>query len=354
MLDIQKIAQKFDLNSPLICSRQLFGGSVHKSYLVDLSDGSSIVLQNLNKKVIANPEMMMHNALAISKHISNHSDPNSVRFLRFINSVDGEALVRDEESGIWRGYRYIDRSHTPVPDESTENDSSEMAKALGLFTHQLSDFPTSELKFTFPDYHNTPKYFENFKSVVESSPKALIDTAKQEISYALKQQKYAPALLKMKLPARVVHNEARLRNLLVDNETGRAVCLIDYDTVMPGLMACDFGNAVRSSCRTCKCDERQMNRIRFDIDRYAEFTRLFIDIVRPILDKNEPASFAGGSIVMALEAGIRYLTDYLQGNTVYKVSYPEQNLYKARVQLTLCMQMQYYYKEMEKIVWRCL
>lgn len=354
MQDIQVIANHFKISSPLICARQMYGGAVHKSFLADLADGSSIALQAMNNKVFPDLEAMTANAAAVSAHIEKNADPADRRFIRYIPTNEGGLIYTDEDGINWRAYHYIDRAHTPLPDESTAQDCTELAKALGLFYLQLADFPIAELKTTIPNYHNTAAHFERLRKVVETAPKALVDTARQEVAYALKQQKYAGALMRMKLPVRPTHNEARLRNLLVDNETGRAVCLIDYDTIMPGLMAFDFGNAVRSGCRSCHCDERQMNRIRFDIDRFAEFTKTFINTTRPILHKTEPASLAGGCIVMALEMGIRYLTDYLEGNKQFKIAYPEQNLYKARVQLMLCMQMQYYYKEMENIVRRCL
>ncbi len=354
MQDIQLIAKQFNITAPLICARQLFGGAVHRSYLADLADGSSVTVQALNPKAFPDLKVMVANAAMVSAHIDRTAAEGERRFIRYIPAVQGGLLYTDDRGINWRAYHYIDRAHTPLPDESTEQDCAELAKALGLFYRQLADFPIEQLQTTLPNYHNTMMHFNRFKAAVETAAKPLVDTARQEIAYALKQQKYAGALLKMDLPLRATHGEARLRNLLVDNETGRAVCLIDYDTVMPGLMAYDFGNAVRSGCRACKCDERQMNRIRFDIDRYAEFTRLFLDVTRPILDKREPASLAGGCIVMALEMGIRYLTDYLLGNRQFRVAYPEQNLYKARVQLMLCMQMQYYYKEMENIIKRCL
>ncbi len=354
MQDIQLIAKQFNLSSGLICARRMYGGSVHRSYLADLSDGTSVAIQALNPKAFPDVPMMAANADAVSRYIAKNAGEKEQRYIRYIPTADGKLLYTDERGINWRAYHYIDRAHTPVPDESSMHDCGELAKALGLFYRQLADFPVAELKNTLPNYHNTALHFNRFKAAVESASKPLVDTARQEVSYALKQQKYAGALLKMELPVRAAHNEARLRNLLVDNETGRAVCLIDYDTVMPGLMAFDFGDAVRSGCRACRCDERQMNRIRFDIDRYAEFTRLFLDIARPILQKGEAASLAGGCIVMALERGLLYLTDYLQGNKRFRAAYPEQNLYKARIQLMLCMQMQYYYKEMEAIVRRSL
>ena len=355
MHELQRLAGKFNPSSAPICARRMSGGQVHDSYLVDLADGSSLVLQRLNTKIYPDTAMLVSNTTAVSHFIEQGAEPGSRRFIRYLTAgEDKQSLVEDKKGALWRAYSYIDRAHTPLPDESTAHDASELAKALGLFYRQLADFPVASLGMVFPDYHNTPKLFADFRALVEAAPKSLIDSAREEIGYALKQERYTGALLKMELPARVTHNEARLRNLLLDNETGRAVCLIDYDTVMPGLMAFDFGTAVRSACRIGRGDERQMSRVKFDIDRYADFTRLFLDVVRPLLDKNEMASLAGGCIVMALEAGIKYLTDYMTGNLLYRAAYPEQNLYRARVQLMLCIQMQYYYKEMENIVRRCL
>lgn len=354
MHTIQQLTAQFLPDVPPICAREMFGGQIHKSYLVDLADGGSIVLQKLNGAVFRDLNVLVANTTAVSQHIAASAEPQSSRCIRFLKTTGGEWTAADEDGALWRAYRYIDRAHTPIPDEGTSRDAAELAKGLGLFIRQTENMDLSALRMTLPDYHNTPAIFKRFRSLLDTAPKPLIDTAREEIAYALKQEKYADALLRMDLPARVTHNEARLRNLLLDNETGRAVCLIDYDTVMPGLMAFDFGTAVRSGCRACRSDERQMNRIKFDIDRYAEFTRLFLDVVRPLLDKKEPASLAGSGIVMSLEMGLKYLSDYLTGNTVYRAAYPQQNLYRARVQLMLCMQMQYYYKEMENIVRRCL
>ncbi len=354
MQKFQLTAKQFQLDAPLLCAREMPGGGAHKSYLVDLAGGESVVLQALNPNAFPDLEQMAANAVRVSDYIARHAAPQERRYIRYIPTRAGGNLYTDADGVSWRAYHYIDRTHTPVPEESTKEDCAGLARALGLFYRQLDGFPASELAPVLPNYHNTAVHFNQFKAAVERASRPLVDIARAEISYALKQEKYAGALLKMQLPARPAHNEARLRNLLVDNETGRAVCLLDYDRAMPGLMAFDFGNAVRSGCRVCRSDERQMNRIRFDIDRYAAFVQAFLDTARPVLDKSEPASFAGGCIVMALEMGVRYLTDYLQGNRQFRVSYPEQNLYRARVQLMLCMQMQYYYREMENILKRSL
>lgn len=354
MQKLQLTAKQFQLDAPLICARQMYGGGVHRSYLVDLAGGSSVVLQALNPNAFPDLDQMAANTARVSGYIAQHTAPGEQRFIRYIQTREGGNLYTGPDGIRWRAYHYIDRAHTPMPDDPADADCTGLARALGLFYRQLDGLSVNELAPTLPNYHNTVVHFNRFKTAVESASKPLVDIARAEISYALKQEKYAGALLKMNLPARPAHNEARLRNLLVDNETGRAVCLIDYDTVMPGLMAFDFGNAVRSGCRVCRSDERQMNRIRFDINRYAAFSRAFLETTRPMLDKSEPASFAGGCIVMALEMGVRYLTDYLQGNRRFRAAYPEQNLYRARVQLMLCMQMQYYYREMEEILKRSL
>ncbi|MEG1809547.1 MAG: phosphotransferase [Oscillospiraceae bacterium] len=340
------------MGSRPICARELRSGSVHDSFLVDLVDGTSVVLQRINTDAFPDTAALMGNALAVSNYLKKQN-PKSHRFVRFISPTQGGDWL-DFQDEQWRAYRYIDRAHTPLFERPSARDSAEAARAVGLFHRSLADFPVSDLNWTLPDFHNTPKLFDEFTALLETTPKTLVDTARDEISYLLKQLRYTGALLAMDLPARAVHNSIQMSCVLLDNETGRALCLINYDTVMPGLVAFDFGAAVHSACRLCRPDERVMKKIRFDLDRYAEMTRLYIDVMRPVFDKSEPASLAPGAVVMSLELGLRYLCDYLTGNKRFPVSYPEQNLYRARVQLMLCMQMQYYFKEMENIVKRCL
>ncbi len=353
MQSIEKLAEKFDLPAAPICARKMYGSSRHESWLLDLSNGRSVIIQRIDADAFDSLEALAENTRAVSRHLESVNPKNSRRFVRYIDAEDGDAYYEDK-SGCWRAYYYIDRAHSPLPEEPTARDASELACALGAFHRQTADMPLDELTTTVNDLHNSPVHYKNFLALLETAPKNLLDSARDEINFLRKQSKYIPALLKMGLPARVVHNRVDLSRLLLDNETGRAVCLIDYDTVMPGLLCFDFGDAVRSGCRVCRSDERLMKKIRFDLDRFSDMTRLYIDVMRPIFDKTEPASLAPGAIVMALEAGTKYLVDYLTGNEEYPAAYPEQNLYRARVQLMLAMQMQYYYKEMDNIVRRAL
>lgn len=351
MPQIEQVTTQFKLSARPICARKMLSGSAHESWLVDLADGSSAVLQRINTELFPDYEAMAENSAAICDYFKKTTP--KARFVRYIPCEDG-GYIADVDGEPWRAYRYIDRAHTPPFDTVSARDAVECARALGRFHLALDEFPVETLKMTLPDYHNSPKRFDDFNALLKTASKSLVDSASEEIAFLLKQRKYTTALLAMNLPARAVHNELRLANVLLDNETGQAVTIISYDTVMPGLLCFDFGDLVHQSCRLSRPDERTMKKIRFDLDRYADMVKAYITIMRPAFDKSEPASLAPASVVMSLELGIRYLTDYLTGNHIFKVSYPEQNLYRARTQLMLCMQMQYYFKEMENIVKRCL
>lgn len=351
MREIERITAEFELSAAPICARRMSTGSVHESWLVDLADGSSAVLQKINTAHYPDYEAMSENAAAVSEYLKKTAP--KARFIRYI-SADGGGWLAEVDGEPWRAYRFVDRAHTPPNDAVSARDAVEAARALGGFHLALADFPVDTLKWTLPDHHNAPKRFDDFKALLKTAPKSLVDGARDEIAYLLKQRKYTTALLSMDLPARAVHNELRLSNVLLDNETGRAAGILSYDSVMPGLLCFDFGDLVHQACRLSRPDERVMKKIRFDLDRYADMTKAYIAEMRDEFDKSEPASLAPACIVMSLELGIRYLADYLTGSEIFEAGYPEQNLYRARTQLMMCMQMQYYFKEMERIVKRCL
>ena len=346
MQDIEKLIVQFELPARPICFRQRV--SKNSNYLIDLLDGQSVVLEQIDTTQFAKPEAMMCNALAVSKCLSD----NLIAHIEFYHTHDSK-FVCEYDDKSWRCKRYLDRMHE-IDLPSSHEDAQKATVALANFHSALGNIPLSLFKETLSDYHNTPKLFDDLRAAVDSASEDLKNLAAREISFALRQRKYASILLSMHLPNRIIHNNISHKSFLLSDDEQSGCVISSYDYAMSGLLCFDFGAFVCSMCHNCADDEGNMEKINFDIDRYAEITKAYIACGRSKLNKDEVASLAAGCVVMSFEQGIKYLLNYLVDDSTYSAEYPEQNLYRARVQLMLCMQMQYYYKEMENIVNRCL
>lgn len=337
MQGIEQLTARFELPARPICFRLL--DSQKGSYLIDLLGGESVILEKIDTARFEVPEAMAANAEAVSKWL----DGSSIAHIVFYRTHDSK-LFCEHDGGLWRCRGYIGRMHSlesPISDE----DAKRAARALGDFHAALDDIPLGPLKTTLGDFHNTPKIFDDFRDAVDSAADELKNAAAREISFALRQRKFTSALLAMQLPARAVHNNIGRESILLGDD-GQEACIIPYDYVMPGLLCFDFGALVCALCHDCADDESDLEKIRFDIDRYADIAMAYVAAMRVRFDKKEPSSLAPGCVVMALEQGIKHLMEYLKSGD-------EQSLFRARVQLMLCMQMQYYYKEAENIIKRC-
>lgn len=349
-MQITELFQNFVTAAPAISARQLSGGRVNDTYLVTMADGGVNVLQRVNTRVPINPEEAAANTGAVMSWLRTR--PGLLRFPEFFAAKTGGYLYRDANQDCWRAYRYIDGA---PPLHGGPYSPAQLGRAVGAFHRMLADFPVENLYASTPDYHNTPRRFDVFYAALQKAPDDRIASARKEIEFILDQRSTCAALLDIGAPARVTHGDTRLENLLVDPNTLQPVCFIDYDNLMPGVFAFDFGDGARSCCKDCPTDERDLGRVTFRLDYFDVYARDYISLARDILDGTEAVSLAMGAVVMSLELGIRYLTEYVLGENIYfQTEYPAQNLDRARVQLLMCLQMQKAYPKMVETVRRYL
>ena len=221
---------------------------------------------------------------------------------------------------------------------------------------QLCDYPASELNETIPDFHNTVKRFGAFQVALKRDLKNRAFSCGNEIRFVLDREKDCGMLVNQQeqgiLPLRVTHNDTKLNNILFDEKTGKGLCIIDLDTIMPGLAANDFGDSIRFGAATAEEDEKDLSKMHFDISLYELYVKGYLEETKDVLTRAEIESLPWGARLMTLECGMRFLTDYLQGDTYFKTEYPEHNLVRARTQFRLVEEMEQQFEEMKEIVAR--
>jgi hypothetical protein len=267
--------------------------------------------------------------------------------------VDEKFYIRTEEGDYWRGYLFINNARTY---ESVENLDHvyHAAKAFGNFQNLLSDYPSENLFVTIPDFHNTQKRFGTFVESVEKDELNRARLSKPEIEFVTQRVKDTSVLVdklrKGELPERITHNDTKFNNVMIDNDTGAGVCVIDLDTVMPGLSLYDFGDAIRSLANPAAEDERDLSLVNFDLQRFDYYTRGYLDAVGEVLTPEEIKNLPFSAILMTLECGMRFLTDHLQGDIYYKIQRKNQNLDRCRTQFKMVADMEEQFDDMVRIV----
>ena len=250
--------------------------------------------------------------------------------------------------GHWRMMTYIDNAYSCERVESPAQ-FREIGRAYGSFIQELAGFPADELYVTIEGFHDTRRRFEQLMKACEADPVGRKAAALAEVRFACEHEKDVDILndcvRRGELPVRVTHNDTKINNVLLDRDTGKAVCVIDLDTVMPGLAVNDFGDAIRSGASTGKEDEGDPEKVKLDMDLYRSYAEGFLAGCPDLTDK-EIELMPVGAKLMALECGIRFLTDYIEGDHYFKTEYPEQNLVRCRAQFRLIQEMEEHWEEM--------
>ena len=303
------------------------------------ADGSqsAYILQTINSSIFKKPSEVMANIEKVTNHLKNKiSDPRGV--LEIIYTRTGEAFYRDEENNYWRMYRFIDDAICLESPESCE-DFYECGVAFGKFQCDLTDFPAEELYEVLPDFHNTVKRYENFLKAVKEDKVGRAEKVKEEIAFFTERADLYSVLEKAysegKLPLRVSHNDTKINNTMLDKATRKALCVIDLDTVQPGFSVTDFGDAIRSGATTAAEDEKDVSRVKLDLDMFTAFAKGFLTGTGGRLKNSEIMLMPEGAKMMTIECGMRFLTDFLEGDTYIKIKYTENNLVRCRTQIKL-------------------
>ena len=335
--------------TPVSC--ELYGsGHINRTYLIKTDVGAHYILQCLSSVAFHDIPGLMSNIIRVTKHIAaKDTQPDST--LHFIPSDSGEYYYLDETGAYWRSYRFVEAICIQLPE--TPDDFYQSAVAFGHFQNQLSDFPAETLTETIPNFHNTPDRYRKFREKIAEDPCGRVKDACEEIQFYLSREEDGGALQRMRnqgiLPLRVTHNDTKLNNVLLDEKTRKAVCVIDLDTVMPGLSAFDFGDSIRFGASTAVEDEPDLQKVQMDLDLFRIYAKGFISSC-PSLTAEERNALPLGAKIMTLECGMRFLTDYLDGDHYFKTGYPEHNLVRARTQMKLVADMEEKWAKMERIL----
>ncbi len=341
------ISKNFSISgNPVTC--EPFGhGHINSTYKLTTDTGCVYVLQRINKYVFANPPQLMENASRVTNFIRR----KGFMALHFIEENGGTYCFRDEEGEYWRCYEFVEGFSMDAAE--TPEDFYQSALAFGQFQDQLSDFPADTLYETIPNFHNTPDRFRQLKETIAANPQGRLASAQPEVDFYLANEAMGCRLQQMllagELPLRVTHNDTKLNNVLLDNETRKPKCVLDLDTVMPGLSAFDYGDSIRFGAATAVEDEPDFSKMKLDTELFRVYTQGFLEAA-PSLTDAEVKALPLGAFTMTLECGSRFLKDYLDGDKYFRTAYPEHNLVRARTQMAMCADMLKHWKEMEAIV----
>lgn len=273
--------------------------------------------------------------------------------LNIRKTLDGSTLYVDGEGGPWRCMTYVDgaRSYETVESPAMLR---EAGRAFGEFQRLLAGYPAETLHETIANFHNTPDRFRQLREAVERNKAGRASQVGSELDFARAREEGCSLLMDLlqagKLPLRVTHNDTKMSNVLIDDATGKALCVIDLDTVMPGLAAFDFGDSIRAGATTAAEDEADLSKVRFDLELFAAYTDGFLSAAGDALTPLELDTLPDGTILMTFEVGIRFLADYLNGDVYFRTAYPEHNLVRARNQFRLVEEMERKRSGMDEII----
>ena len=346
----QILAQFRLVGTPISCERYGFG-HINVTYLVITDRGLRYILQKINDHVFPRVDELQHNIAAVTDYLRKQTDePYGV--LTLIPTLTGETYYHTEEAGYWRVYDFIEGSICLQAPETPE-DFYQSAIAFGTFQQQLKDFPAHTLYETIQNFHNTPDRYRIFKEVLARDPLGRAKEVEEDISFALAHEQVGGTLYRMlqagELPLRVTHNDTKLNNVMLREDTRTPLCVIDLDTTMPGLSPYDFGDSIRFGAAVVKEDEQDLGRVCMSLDLFRIFTRGFLKACPGLTDK-EIEVLPLGALIMTLECGLRFLTDYLDGDHYFTCYRNGQNMDRCRTQFKMVADMENKWAEMAAIL----
>ena len=354
---LQEVCRQFKIQDTYVGYETVQMGNVNRTYKVNfrLKDGSpkSFLVQNVNTYAFRNPVGLMENIDKVTEHIRKKC-PDRI-CLHFHHTADRKTYVIDGDN-FWRMTNYIPSvTYNSVKDADILHNAG---KAFGEFQNQLSDFDIQSLHETIPNFHNTRKRYADLRDAIAEDKVGRAGQASEEIRFLLEIQDLACTLTDLQqagqLPLRVTHNDTKINNVLFSPEDNRALVVIDLDTVMPGLMGHDFGDAIRFSANYCEEDCPDPSRAGVDMDVFRAFTEGFLAMTAKTLTPRDADTLALSCIALTAELSARFLADYLQGDPYFNIRYPEHNLVRTRCQIALCKDMIAKREQMDTIIRECL
>ncbi len=368
--DWLEILNYFQLDGKIVSVKPYGNGHINDTFLVVLKEHETdamkkegvqpaekrYILQRMNDSIFRNPRELMENVIHVTSFLRRKieeqgGDPER-ETLNIILTLDGGSFAADQNGDNWRVYRFIDDAISYDQVEKPD-DFYQSALAFGHFQQMLADFPAETLHETIPDFHHTPKRLEAFKKAVAEDVCGRAAGVQEEIRFILDREADTHVLQDMlergELPLRVTHNDTKLNNVMIDNATGKGLCVVDLDTVMPGLSLHDYGDSIRFGASTAAEDEPDLSKVSCDMALFEIYTKGFIEGCAGSLTEAEIRMMPMGAKLMTLECGMRFLMDYLQGDVYFKIHREGQNLDRCRTQLKLVKDMEEKWAQMEAI-----
>ncbi len=352
---IRSVTRQFQLPGEFISAAPYGNGHINDTYCAVFDQGGSrarYIVQRINHNIFKNPPALMENVRRVTAHLgrksAGQSDPLR-RVLTLIPTHGGEPHFCDAQGNHWRVYIFIERARTFDAVESPQQ-AFEAAKAFGQFQKLLADLPAPRLHDTIPDFHHTPKRFAALEKAIEADAVNRAKLARPEIEFALSHKADTNTLLDADLPERVTHNDTKFNNVMLDDATGEGICVIDLDTVMPGLALYDFGDMVRTTTSPAQEDERDLSKVRMQFPMFEALARGYVAAAAEFLTPAEKKLLPFSGKLITLEIGIRFLTDFLAGDTYFKVHREGHNLDRCRTQFKLVESITQQSADMNKLV----
>jgi Ser/Thr protein kinase RdoA (MazF antagonist) len=349
------VACQFEISGEFLEAIPYGSGHINDTYRVTFRENGSphcYILQRINHHIFKNPVALMKNIQRVTAHlatqVANEPDANR-RALKLISARDGRAWHVDAEGYYWRAYRFIEKARTYDAVESKEQ-AFQAGRAFGRFQELLAGLPAPRLHDTIPNFHNTPNRFNALQQAIAADAAARAALAKAEIDFALAHESITGVLLDANLPERVTHNDTKFNNVMLDDTTGEAICVIDLDTVMPGLAPYDFGDMVRTTTSPAMEDERDLSKVTMQFPMFEALVRGYLSSAGGFLTKREKELLAFSGKLITFEIGIRFLTDYLAGDTYFKVHRDGHNLDRCRTQFRLVESIDEQEESMNRLV----
>ena len=330
-------------------------GHINSTFLV-VSD-RKYILQRMNSIAFPYPEKVMENIIGVTEHIRNKvraiGGDVARATLTYLPTIKGGYVFRDSSNQAWRLCEFTENTVAYETVESAK-DFYNCAEAFGIFQQQLADYPVHKLHESIVNFHNTPWRYENLMKAVEKDPCGRLAEVTDEVTFAKAREAFCKTLELAReagtLPLRVTHNDTKLNNILFDASTGAPVCVIDLDTVMPGYSVNDFGDSIRFGANTAAEDETDLSKVTLDLDLFEAYAKGFLKGCNGSLTEAEVKLLPIGAMMMTLECGMRFLTDYLEGDVYFKIHRPGHNLDRARNQFALVADMERKLDQMNQII----
>ena len=348
-------ARQFEIKGKFLGAEPYGSGHINDTYRATFQNGGEPffhIRQRINHHIFKRPDALMENIQRVTSHLAAKVlfEPERDRLvLSLVPARDGPAWHVDSDGNYWRAYRFIEKAHSYDAIE-TEEQAFEGAKAIGRFQQLLVDLPAPRLHETIKNFHNTPMRFKALEDAIATDLAGRVREAGPEIEFGLSRKAIGSILLEANLPERITHNDTKFNNVLIDDATGQGICVIDLDTVMPGLALHDFGDLVRTATSPVNEDERDLSKVTMRLSMFEAIVRGYLSSAGGFLTKEEKQYLVFSGKLMTFEQGIRFLTDFLSGDAYYKVHRKEQNLDRCRTQFKLMDSIERQEAEMSRIV----